>query len=144
MNYWFKEELREFCEYWAIAKLLISICIHRWLHLMSCEIFSKCFRKLLVFRCRNFLLLTCFGFFFFFFFFFSFTWAFGCFLETIGKHSFWRDENTAREILRELTSQVSFTQKDWIIYQDICHVIDIFYHDAWASFVGIRNFICAN
>lgn len=58
MNYWFKEKLCEFCECWAIAKLLISICIHRWLHLISCETFSKCFRKLWVFRCRNFLLLT--------------------------------------------------------------------------------------
>lgn len=58
MNYWFKEKLCEFCECWAIAKLLISICIHRWLHLISCETFSKCYRKLWVFRCINFSLLT--------------------------------------------------------------------------------------
>lgn len=125
MNYWFKEKLCEFCECWAIAKLLISICIHRWLHLISCETFSKCFRKLWVFRCRNFLLLT-----------------------LVYNTTLWLPFRNHRQtfILREIKiqpeknweseknwrkkkkPQVSLTQEIWRIYQDIHSVIDIRCH----------------
>lgn len=46
--------------------------------------------------------------------------------------------------LRDLTSQVSFTQGFWIIYQNIHPVKDICYHNVRARFLGICNIICAN
>lgn len=122
MNYWFKEKLCEFCECWAIAKLLISICIHRWLHLISCETFSKCFRKLWVFRCRNFLLLTLV--------FNTTLWLpFRNHRQTfilreikIQPEKNWESEKNWR---KKKKTQVSLTQETWRIYQDIHSVIDI-------------------
>lgn len=40
-------------------------------------------------------------------------------------------------------AQVSFTWESCIIYQDICHTLDV-YHNVWARFVGISNVIHAN
>ena len=143
MNYWFKEKLCEFCECWAIAKLLISICIHRWLHLISCETFSKCFWKLWVFRRRNFLLLTLV--------FHTSLWLLlrndrQTFILKRLKYSRRKTESQRKTETNKQKAKILryHTQESWIIYQDIHSVIDICYHNMWARFVGISIVTCAN